>query len=657
MSNTIQDQLKAARQCMMGGDQAQAQKIVSAILDQAPDDRDSLYMAAVLARYGRDFDAAQKFLDKLLTVAPDFGRALQELGHLLRDQGKLSDALAAYGSATAANPALEASWQAQAKLLAQINRKGAAQQAAGQLERLQRLPRELLSVTNHLYEGRIAQAEKLCRAFLQVNPTFVEGMRLLAEIASRYGVLAEADFLLESALQIDPENVQVRLDYIQVLRKRQKFLQSVAEAEKLLQSDPGSPVFKSHLAIQLMQAGNYDRALELFEEILETMPADVPTLTSKGHALKTIGLQDAAVASYRKALVHGPDNGDAWYGLANLKTFRFTEDELVTMQDQLGKTVLGTDDRVRLHFSLAKALEDRRLYQDSFHHYAEGNKLKRVQSRYQADQMDEEFAAQKHYCAGDVMQRLKGLGHNAPDPIFIVGLPRAGSTLLEQILASHSMVDGTMELPNILTLAHTLRERHAIGSPEGYPANLATLTEDELKAFGRDYIEETRQHRADAPYFTDKMPNNFRHIGLIKAILPNARVIDARRNPMDCCFSGFKQLFAEGQEFTYGLEEIGRYYRGYVDLMSHWDEVFPGEILHVQYEDVVADTAQQVRRILDYGGLPFEEACVNFHQTERAVKTASSEQVREKINRKGMGRWEPYEPWLGPLREALGDLV
>lgn len=642
---------------MMDGDQALARDMISAILDQSPENSEGLYMAAVLARYDKGFSAAQKALDKLLLVVPDFGRALQEQGHLLRDQSRLPEALTAYRNATVANPSLHASWQAQAKLLSHKGQEGAALQAAAQMERLMQLPKELLAVTNHLYEGRIGKAEQLCRAFLKKNPTFVEGMRLLAEIASRYGVLDEADFLLEGALEIEPDNIQVRLDYIQILRKRQKFTESVAQAEWLHSREPDNPVFKSHLAIQSMQAGDYVRALELFENILDIMPQDVATLTSRGHALKTIGMQEEAVASYKEALSYDPNHGDAWYGLANLKTYSFTDSEIVTMQEPLQETVLGTNNRIQLHFTLAKALEDKKDFAASFQHYEQGNKLKRVQSRYQADQMDEEFAAQKLFCTTELLENLKGKGHDAPDPIFIVGLPRAGSTLLEQILASHSQVDGTMELPNILSLAHSLRRRQVTSSPDGYPARMGNLTEEELGDYGKAYIEETRQHRAEAPLFTDKMPNNFRHIGLIKLILPNAKIIDARRNPMDCCFSGFKQLFAEGQEFTYGLTEVGRYYRGYVDLMDHWDSVFPDEILRVDYEDVVADTESQVRRILDYCGLEYEEACVNFHKTDRAVKTASSEQVRQKINRKGMDRWTPFEPWLDPLKEALGDLL
>jgi tetratricopeptide (TPR) repeat protein len=400
-----------------------------------------------------------------------------------------------------------------------------------------------------------------------------------------------------------------------------------------------------------MQTGEFDRAFELFDQVLAAMPGDPATLTSKGHALKTTGAQEQAVEAYRAAITAKPDHGDAFYSLANLKTYSFTDDELKAMHQQIDRGDLAFMDRVHLSFALGKAHEDRKDYEESFRFYEQGNALKRRQSRYDADAMSRELSLQREHCNADLFEKQAGKGHDAPDPIFILGLPRAGSTLLEQILASHSMVDGTLELPNILSLAHRLRGRYA--SDPQYPRVLHDLTPEQLQQLGQDFIENTRIHRQDAAFFIDKMPNNFRHIGLIHLILPNAKIIDARRAPMDCCFSGFKQLFAEGQEFTYGLHEIGRYYSDYVDLMAHWDEVLPGKVLRVQHEDVLDDLEGQVARMLDYLGLPFEEACLSFHKTDRAVRTASSEQVRQPINRAGQGAWLPFDPWLGELREAL----
>ncbi|WP_366511485.1 sulfotransferase [Maricaulis sp.] len=628
---------------------------IQPVLDAAPEHTDALYVQAVCARYLKRHDQAREALERIKRTAPDFGRAFQEEGHLLRARGDNDRALLAYQRACRFNPALLASWQAQAELLQAAGRPAEARNATAQAERIRALPRDLVSVTHLLHEGKLLKAEQLCRAFLRKAPHHVEAMRLLAELGNRFGVLEDAEFLLESAIEFEPDNTQLRLDHIQVLRKRQKFTAALEQARFLHEGDPDNPVFKSHYAIECMQTGSYDEALRLFDEILDRLPDDPATLTSRGHALKTLGRQDEAIASYRAAFASKPDHGDAWYGLANLKTYRFTDDEIAAMQALDAGPDLAFQDRVHISFALAKAFEDRDAIAQSFGFYEKGNTLKRIQTRYTTAQMEEELQAQAEICTAELFGAQAGKGCDAADPIFIVGLPRAGSTLLEQILASHSQVDGTLELPNILALSHRLRGRQRLSDKTRYPRILHELTADQLQALGQDYIDNTRIHRAGAPRFTDKMPNNFRHIGLIKLILPNARIIDARRHPLACCFSGFKQLFAEGQEFTYGLEEIGHYYRNYVALMKHWDQVLPGQILRVNYEDVVADLDGQVRRLLDFCGLPFEPACLDFHATERAVRTASSEQVRQPIFDSGVAQWKKFEPHLAPLKQALGE--
>lgn len=606
------------------------------------------------SRFLKQFDDARATMLRLHAASPEFGRAWQEAGHLARNAGDSDAAIAAYARAVQFNPALEASWSAQAKLLRVADRAAEAQAAEAQAHRLVKLPREVLAVMHHLHEGRLLRAEEICRAYLRKHPRDVEGMRLLAQIGIKLGILDDAEFLLESAVTFEPDNIQLRLDYMDALRRRQKFEQSRTQAEALHKRDPDNPLFQSHLAIESMQTGDYDRAFDLFDKVLVRLPDDPATLTSRGHALKTTGRSGDAVASYRAALAAKPDHGDAYYALANLKTYSFSDEEMRAMRAQIDQTNLAFMDRVHLCFALGKAHEDREEYEASFAFYEEGNALKRAQTRYSADAMSEELARQKQACTPELFAKHEGAGDPSPDPIFILGLPRAGSTLLEQILASHSQVDGTLELPNILALAHRLRGRKA--GQSRYPGIVHELDAEQLAACGADFIENTRIHRQGAPFFIDKMPNNFRHIGLIHLILPNAKIIDARRDPMDCCFSGFKQLFAEGQEFTYGLTEVGRYYSDYVDLMTHWDEVLPGKVLRVQHEDVLDDLEGQTRRMLDYLGLPFEHACLDFHQTDRAVRTASSEQVRQPINRKGQGAWKPFEPWLGDLKAALGPL-
>ncbi|NNC59893.1 MAG: tetratricopeptide repeat protein [Erythrobacter sp.] len=647
--------LNEAREALQSGAFERGLASAEKLLEETPDDAEALYMAAVAQRFLKRYEAAGETLQRLHAASPEYGRAWQEAGHLARDAGDHDAAIAAYARAVQFNPALEASWTAQAQLMEAFGRGAEAQAATAQAARLRVLPRELLAVANHLHEGRLLRAEEICRAFLKKNPRNVEGMRLLAQIGIKLGILDDAEFLLESAVSFEPDNVQLRLDYMDALRRRQKFTQSREQAESLHRGDPDNPLFQSHLAIESMQTGEYDRAFDLFEQVLARIPADPATLTSRGHALKTTGQSKEAIASYRAAVAAKPDHGDAYYALANLKTYRFTDIEIDAMRRQVDRPDLAFMDRVHISFALGKAHEDRAEYEDSFRFYEQGNALKRAQTRYSADAMAAELARQGEACTPELFAHHEGAGDPVSDPIFIVGLPRAGSTLLEQILASHSQVDGTMELPNILALAHRLRGRKA--GQSRYPQILQELGSDQLAKFGRDYIENTRIHRQGAPFFIDKMPNNFRHVGLIHLILPNAKIIDARRDPMDCCFSGFKQLFAEGQEFTYGLHEIGRYYADYVELMDHWDAVLPGRILRVQHEDVLDDLEGQVRRMLEYCELPFEQACIDFHQTDRAVRTASSEQVRQPINRAGQGAWKPYEPWLEPLKQALGALA
>ena len=614
-------------------------------------------MSAVCRRYRREFDAALSKLARLRALAPENGRAHQEEGHAYRDMGRPDRALQAYSRACRFNPALVASWRGQLDILTRRGRGREAAQARAQLDYLERLPQPLVIVLDLVSQGKLLKAEDLCRKFLQKAPHHVEAMRLLADIGIRFGVLADAEFLLESAHRLDPKNVRVHVDYIQALRKRQKSGQALGQAKRLLETSPDNPQFQSIYAIECMQTGDFEEALNLFDRVLEQIPGDPVTLTSKGHAFKTHGQYDKAVASYRAALVSQPRYGEAWYSLSNLKVYSFSDRELERMHAQARNDDLPHADRVHLNFALGKAYEDRNDFETSLRCYEQGNRSKKTTSTYDADKMTEELQAQHRVCTAEMLSRGTRAGHSAGDPIFVVGLPRAGSTLLEQILSSHSRVDGTLELPNILSLSQQLRRRGRSGTEPDYPGILAALSDEELHQFGQQYIDDTRIHRRSAPFFVDKMPNNFRHIGLIHLILPNAKIIDARRHPMACGFSGYKQLFAEGQQFTYDLADLGQYYRNYVELMDHWDAVLPGKVLRVQYENVVGDLETQVRRILDHCGLEFEPGCLSFHRTDRAVRTPSSEQVRQPIFTSGLDYWRNYEPWLDPLKDALGEDV
>lgn len=619
-------------------------------LSRRPDDVDALYLQAVACRYVGARDLALETLSHLTFLSPSHSRAHQEEGHLYRDSGAGEQALQAYGRALALNPSLESSLRESVTLLKAMRRERQAVGLQVQLEALLALPQPLRVAMDLMAQNKLLKAEALCRNFLQQQPKHVPGMRLLADIGLRLGILEDAEFLLESAATFAPEDLQVQMEYVQVLRKRQKFQAALAQAQQLMSAHPTNPQVKSLCAIEHMQTGDFPAALALLDEVLVQVPDDARTLVTKGHALKTAGRADEAIQIYRHATTAQPEHGESYYSLANLKVYRFDDAQVDAMRAVEANPNLGFMDRVYLNFALAKAFEDRSEYASAFTYYAQGNSLKKAQSRYDSERMHEELAQVKRICDQQMFASRTDFGAASPDPIFILGLPRAGSTLLEQILSSHSQVDGTLELPNILSLSQRLRRR---AGGQGYPDGLLDLSAQECQEFGAAFIEDTRIHRAGAPFFIDKMPNNFRHIGLIKLILPNAKIIDARREPMACCFSGFKQLFAEGQEFSYDLKDIGEYYRDYVDLMSHWDAVLPGFVLRVQHEDVVADLETQVRRMLEFCGLPFEESCLRFFETERNIRTPSSEQVRQPIFTDSIEQWRNFEPWLEPLVSAL----
>jgi tetratricopeptide (TPR) repeat protein len=455
-----------------------------------------------------------------------------------------------------------------------------------------------------------------------------------------------------------PDYRLARAEYAEVLIELHKYQQARQELDRLVREDPGHQLHYQGLqATADVGLGEHERAVALYREVLQGTAADADTHLSIAHALKTLGRREEAIESYRTAAACRPGFGDAYWSLANLKTYRFTEHEFMQLRALQDQSTLATADRYHLHFALAKALEDRSEYAESFGLYERGNALKRLESRYRPEIIENNTRQQIQVCSADFFASRRGCGLTDPDPIFIVGLPRSGSTLIEQILASHSQIEGTQELPNIQQIVANLRGRDPDLTNPRYPRNLAEMQLEEFALLGRQYLSATRIYRTGRPYFIDKMPNNFRHLGLIHLMLPNAKIIDARREPMACCFSNFKQLFAKGQEFTYSIEDIARYYRTYLELMRHWDQVLPGRVLRVQHEDVVEDLEGNVRRLLQFCGLAYEPQCVEFHKTVRSVRTASSEQVRRPIFREGLDQWKHFEPWLEPLRAALGDAL
>ena len=630
-------------------------RLIKNNLSSKPDHMDSLYLAAVCSRYLKRYTDAESYLKKLLSIAPDMGRAYQELAHLNRDKGNKVQSIGYYRQATEHNPALLASWNELHKFSLESNNRLSAKHALEKIEHLKSLPNILLHINQIFNEGNIKEAEKKCREFLTVNPTNTHAMSILSDIASRLGHLNDAEFLLESAVKLNPNDSEIRKKYLLILRKRQKFTKTMEQADILIEQFPDNLSFQAQKAIEVMQNGDHEESIRLLDKILKKAPLDPNTLTAKGHAEKTLGKTNDAIHSYQSAYNSKHDHGEAYFSLANLKTYKFDDEEIQQMKNQLKRVDISISDRTYFHFALAQACEAIEDFDEAFTQLDSGNHIRKQQTKYSIDRMNQEIQAQIDVCDKEFFDQMGSGGINTNEPIFILGLPRAGSTLIEQILASHSMIDGTLELPNILTMAQDLRGEDIYGTLGKYPGSMKNLSSDERKEMGNRFITDTKMHRDNAPMFTDKMPNNFRHIALIHLIMPNAKIIDARRYPLDCCFSMFKQLFAQGQEFTYGLSEAASYFNSYVKLMDHWDMVLPNKILRVNNEDVINDLDGQVRRMLDYLELPFEEQCISFHETDRSVRTASSEQVRQPINKKGMGRWKPYAKHLKPLLNNLDN--
>ena len=656
-ASRIEAEVRRVRALVEGRQFAAALAAAQSLLVEVPENRDVFYLVAVCQRYlGRIADALRT-LARFEALHPEYGRLYQEIGHCYRAVGEADAAIEAYQRAVACNYTLSASWSALRELYRSRARGAEADNAELHAATLAKLPAEVVRATNMFLEGELHAAEQLVRQFLQTNGDHIEAMRLLARIGVKLEVLDDAEFLLESILVFAPDYRAVRHEYASVLAQRHKYAQAIEQIQELLRLEPHNRAYRSTYAHACAGLGRHDDALAIFRELLADEPQAAELHLSMGHALKTLGRQQEAIESYRAAAAVRPGYGDAYWSLANLKTYRFTVEELAQLRGYETDTGTSLVDRYHLCFALGKALEDRSEYAESFRCYERGNALKKSESRYQAELIERNTRLQRQVCTREFFADRQGFGCVSPDPIFIVGLPRAGSTLLEQILASHSLVEGTMELADVPRLVHRLRGPDYDEARPRYPGVLAQLEAEQLRVFGEKYLQDTRMFRSGKPFFVDKMPNNFRHVGLIHLMLPNARIIDARRDAMACCFSNFKQLFAAGQEFTYGIEDIARYYRTYVELMAHWDAVLPGRVLRVQHEDVVADLEGSVRRILEFCGLEFEPQCVEFHKTERSVRTPSSEQVRRPIYREGLDQWRNYEPFLESLQVALGPLA
>ena len=649
----IEGEVVRIRALMQAARYAESLNAALALLGEVPENRDVLYMVAVSQRYLRQPDDALATLERLEACHPTYSRLFQERGHCLVALREPARAVSAYLQAVNLNVALPASWEALALLFRSAGHAEDAETAMSHVAKLRSLPSAVVTASSMFADGETHEAERVIRAFLKTNPSDVEGMRLLARIGIKLDVLDDAEFLLESVLAFSPGYHLARYDYVRVLLQRHRHAKALEEAKVLMQADAANRDYRTVYATACLGVANYDEAVATYRQLADETPDAADLHLSLGHALKTLGRQKDAIVAYKTAAAAQPSFGDAYWSLANLKTYRFADEDIASMQREEASGVIRTVDRYHLCFALGKALEDQGNYESSFNYYDKGNTLKKAEVHYRADIVERSARLQMSVVDARFLKSREGWGCKRSDPIFIVGLPRAGSTLIEQILASHSAVEGTMELADVPRLVQRLQGRAYDEEQPPYPAVLRELTADQLKSFGEKYIADTKIYRTGKSFFIDKNPNNFRHLGLIHLMLPNALIIDARRDAMACCFSNFKQLFASGQEFTYDLQDIGRYYKSYVNLMAHWDQVMPGKILRVHHEDVVLDLEGSVRRLLAFCGLAFEQQCLEFHKTERSVRTASSEQVRRPITSEGLDQWKHFEPWLEPLKAAL----
>jgi predicted Zn-dependent protease len=656
-SSPIAREIGRLRKLQTDGRHAEALGGARSLARDVPENRDVLLTMAISLRHLSRIPEALSVLDRLEQLQPRFSRLHQERGLCfvaLKDAPRAIDALL---RAVNINPALPISWRMLEGVYRITGDAANAATAAAHVATLATLPTDVVTATSLFSDGDLAPAEQIVRAWLIHHGDHPEAMRLLAKIGMALDILDDAEMLLEAVLVLAPEYRAARYDYAQTLVQRHKYVQAREQIRRLLEAEPGNPEYRSLAATTAVGLGEHHEAIALYRDMRIERPEDPDVHLWLGHALKTIGDVPEAIAAYRAAAAARPNFGDAYWSLANLKTYRFTDEEIARMRAEEASTATQLVDRYHLCFALGKALQNRNETADSWLYYERGNALKRSESRYRSEIIENNTARQIEVCTRGFFDRRPGWGVASKDPIFIVGLPRSGSTLLEQILASHSLVEGTQELADIQRIVLELQGRDADPDNPRYPAVLADMTREDFLRLGETYLADTQAYRTGRPFFIDKMPNNFRHIGLIHLMLPNARIIDARRTPMACCLSNLQQLFANGQEFTYSVEDIARYYRTYLELMRHWDGVLPGRILRVHHEDVVADLEGSVRRMLDYCGLEFEPACLAFHKTERSVRTPSSEQVRQPIFRDGLDHWKKYEPWLGPLKSALGNVA
>jgi tetratricopeptide (TPR) repeat protein len=644
-----------AQMHLQNGEAESAEAVCAGLLDQHPQDANFLVLSArALVKLER-FDKANARIEQALSIYPEFARPHEVRGDLLLAQGQPTAAVEAFQQSLKLDPKRQRTRMKLGSVLMVLGRVEEARALKAEFIKFSQDNEDIAKAAELEKEEKYEEAEELYRQILIRHPDNVSAMRLWARLGSKQKQYASAEVLLRQAVEVAPGFKRAWSDLCQAQFEQEKVDDTIESAKRLIKLGPRTPDGHIWLAAGTAAAGRHEDALKSFDKALDISPDHAGALCGKGQACRTMGDQDGSIAAFRRCLNANPLHVEAYWSLANLKTFRFENSEVDDMLALVGDERIPSEGQVQLNNALGLEFEGRKEYDRAFEFIDRCNSLRRDQEFYDRVENLERTSLSIEAFTQQFLEDNSGHGDPAPAPIFIVGLPRSGSTLLEQILSSHSKVDGTHELHDLSLM---IRSRRKLTMPPArYPTSIANIDADGFKRLGSEYIERTRRHHGDRPFFTDKNPNNFVHVGLLHLILPNAKIINARRHPLDSCFCSYKQLFAQGQPFTYDLVELGEYYLQYQRLMDHWREVLPGKVLDVQYEEVVADLEGQVRRILEYCELDWEESCLKFHETSRAVKSASSEQVRQPIYRSAVNTWRHYEPHLGALIETLEPLL
>jgi tetratricopeptide (TPR) repeat protein len=624
-----------------------------ALAQEPRDDKIRVLLGTVLVRQNK-FADAEKELRQVVARHPQIPKAQRELANALIAQGKGDEAIQCYKRVIELTPDNPAAHRDLAMAYKTLGRKQEAEKSLDDSFELDPERKELVMATQHQQEGEFGKAEAICRNILRRDPRNVNATRMLGTLARDLGKPRLAARMLGNAVNLAPDFFGARIDLARALIEIEELDDCEGVLQEAIRQKPELPQPYSLLGNLYTKQGRFDEAVEVYKVALQKQPNHGASLAAMGHALKTIGRQEESIDTYRDCISRHPEFGEAYWALANLKTFRFSDDEVATMEKFVDDEKLPDETRVNFNYSLGKSYEDRSDYDQAFARYDEGNRLRRPHENYDPVQTEVVHDQIIETITPEYLEANREFGCRAPDPIFIVGLPRSGSTLIEQILASHSQVDGTLELPDLPRIIKAINEQRPQG--DGYPQALRHYG-PELAKLGEQYLEWTERHRKGAPRFTDKMPNNFASVGLIAAILPNAKVVNARRHPLDSCMGCYKQLFYKGQSFTYDLVELGEYYLEYQRMMDYWHEIVPHMVLDVQYEDMVADQENQTRRLVEHCDLPWEDGVLRFYETDRAVITASSEQVRQPIYSKSVNSWRRFENHLEPLIEVLEPLL